>query len=142
MFHRFLLAVSVILMAGTAIVGSAFARTPAPLDAEVFFISPKDGDVVTSPVTFRFGIKGMKVAPAGTMRKNSGHHHLLIDVKHPSFDKPVKKDAQHRHFGKGQTEATIKLSSGKHSLQLLLGDHKHTPHDPAVRSSKIIITVK
>jgi len=142
MFCRFLLAVSVMFVAGTAVVGCATERSPAPMDANVFFINLKDGDVVSSPFTVRFGIKGMKVVPAGVKKKNTGHHHLLIDVRNPSFDITIKKDEQHRHFVKGQTETTLKLSPGKHSLQLLLGDHEGRPHDPAVRSKKITITVK
>ena len=117
-------------------------RTPAPPGAEVYFISPKDGATVTSPVTVRFGLKGMGVAPAGVAFDNTGHHHLIIDSELPPMDAPVPNDAQHLHFGKGQTETTVNLQPGKHTLQLLLGDQTHTPHNPPVVSKKITITVK
>ena len=119
------------------------ARTPAPDDAAVYIISPSDGAMVTSPVTIQFGLKGMGVAPAGIDKSNTGHHHLLIDATEtPSFDKPIPKDDHHRHFGGGQTETTLELSPGKHTLQLLLGDRNHIPHDPPVMSKKITITVE
>ena len=118
------------------------ARTTAPAGAEVYFIAPKDGETVTSPVTVRFGLKGMGIAPAGIAFENTGHHHLIIDADLPPMDAPVPADAQHLHFGKGQTETTIELKPGKHTLQLLLGDQLHVPHQPPVVSRKITITVK
>jgi hypothetical protein len=117
-------------------------RTPAPDGAQVYLIAPADGATVASPVLVQFGLKGMGVAPAGTAAENSGHHHLLIDSGLPALDQPVPADAQHVHFGKGQTETTIALSPGKHTLQLLLADQNHIPHVPAVVSDKITITVK
>ena len=129
---------TVAIMAGS----SAFAGTPAPADAEVYIISPQDGDTVTNPVTIQFGLKGMGVAPAGVDKPNTGHHHLLIDTDVPSLEVPVPADANHRHFGGGQTEVTLELPPGKHTLQLLLGDKAHIPHDPPVLSRKITIIVK
>ncbi len=121
----------------------AFSGTPSPSGAEVYIISPRNGDVVTSPVTVRFGLKGMGVAPAGTDAANTGHHHLLIDVDTlPPLDKPIPADEKHKHFGAGQTEVVVTLAPGKHTLQLLLGDKHHVPHDPPVISEKITITVK
>ena len=121
----------------------ALARTPSPEDAQVYFISPADGAEVSNPIIVKFGLKGMGVAPAGVDVKNTGHHHLLIDVKEqPDFDKPIPADEHHKHFGAGQTETTIELTPGKHTLQLLLGDKLHIPHDPPVISEKITITVK
>jgi hypothetical protein len=117
-------------------------RTPSPAGAEVYIISPKDGDTVTSPVTVKFGLKGMGIAPAGVAFENTGHHHLIIDADLPPMDTPVPADAQHVHFGKGQTEAKIDLKPGNHTLQLLLGDQLHIPHNPPVVSKKITITVK
>lgn len=116
-------------------------RTAAPKDVELYFISPKDGDTVKSPVTVRFGLRGMGIAPAGIAMENTGHHHLLIDAPPPAFDRPVPADANHVHFGKGQTEASVTLAPGKHTLQLLLADHLHIPHDPPVMSKPITITV-
>jgi Domain of unknown function (DUF4399) len=117
-------------------------RTASPAGAEVYFISPQDGETVTSPVIVKFGLKGMGVAPAGIAFENTGHHHLIIDADLPPMDAPVPADAQHVHFGKGQTEAKVDLKPGKHTLQLLLGDQLHIPHNPPVVSKKITITVK
>ena len=121
---------------------SVYARTPAPTDAELYIISPQDGDTVTSPVTIQFGLKGMGVAPAGVDKPNTGHHHLLIDTDVPSLDAPIPNDDNHKHFGGGQTEVTLELPPGRHTLQLILGDMAHIPHDPPVMSRKITITVK
>ncbi len=117
-------------------------RTPAPDGAQVYLIAPADGASVASPVLVQFGLKGMGVAPAGMAAENTGHHHLLIDTGLPALDQPVPADAQHVHFGKGQTETTIALSPGKHTLQLLLADQNHIPHVPAVFSKVITITVE
>ena len=133
-----LLSVSAFLLAG-----SAFARTPSPEGARVYIISPTPGEVVSSPVTVRFGLKGMGVAPAGVDRAKTGHHHLLIDLADlPALDKPLPADAHHKHFGGGQTEVSVELSPGKHTLQLIMGDKNHIPHDPPVISEKITIVVK
>jgi hypothetical protein len=93
-------------------------------------------------VTVQFGLKGMGVAPAGTQAPGTGHHHLIIDSELPPVDQPVPKDARHIHFGGGQTEVTLELTPGTHTLQLLLGDHLHVPHNPPVTSERITITVK
>ncbi len=124
------------------VVGSALARTASPEGAQVYIISPVDGEVVNSPVTVKFGLKGMGVAPAGIDKPNTGHHHLLIDVTDgPALDKPLPVDANHKHFGGGQTEATVELSPGKHTLQLIMGDRNHIPHDPPVMSKETTIVV-
>jgi hypothetical protein len=117
-------------------------RTPAPPGAEVYFIAPHDGETVSNPVTVKFGLKGMGVAPAGVDVPNTGHHHLLIDVAALDPTQPVPADANHLHFGKGQTETTLQLAPGKHTLQLVMGDKLHVPFDPPVISRKITITVK
>ena len=117
-------------------------RTPATQGTELYIIAPADNATVTGPVTVRFGLKGMGVAPAGIQLPDTGHHHLLIDADLPPLDKPIPADANHVHFGKGQTETTLTLAPGKHTLQLILGDHLHIPHQPAVVSQKITITVK
>jgi hypothetical protein len=116
--------------------------TPAPAGARVYFIEPRDGATVQGPVKVVFGLAGMGVAPAGTQAANTGHHHLLVDG--PGFDagKPLPATDQVRHFGGGQTEATVELKPGKHTLQLVLGDWKHQPHQPPVVSETITITVK
>jgi Domain of unknown function (DUF4399) len=134
------------LMAGVASIATALAadlpRNPAPADVELYIISPKDGETVASPLTVRFGLRGMGVAPAGVAMENTGHHHLLIDATPPAVDRPIPADANHVHFGKGQTEAVITLAPGRHRLQLLLADHLHIPHDPPVMSKPITVIVK
>lgn len=117
-------------------------RSKAPADVQLYIISPKDGETVTSPVTVRFGLRGMGIAPAGVAFEDTGHHHLLIDAELPALDRPIPADANHVHFGKGQTEAVITLTPGRHRLQLLLADHLHIPHDPPVSSKPVRITVQ
>jgi hypothetical protein len=122
---------------------AALPRTTAPENALTYFLSPADGATVTSPFTIRFGLRGMGVAPAGVTTANTGHHHLLIDVETlPPDNLPIPNDANHRHFGLGQTETEIMLPPGQHTLQLVLGDALHIPHQPPVRSEKITITVQ
>ncbi len=121
---------------------SAAAQTPAPADAKVYFISPKNGETVEAPVVVRFGLVGMGVAPSGVEKEKTGHHHLLVDTGLPKMDEPIPTDATHLHFGGGQTETTLLLAPGPHSLQLLLGDWTHIPHKPPVMSEVIKITVK
>jgi len=131
-----------LLFAFGAATAADLPRSPAPADVELYIISPKDGETVASPVTVRFGLRGMGIAPAGIEMANTGHHHLLIDTGPPPFDRPIPADANHVHFGKGQTEAVVTLAPGRHTLQLLLADHLHIPHDPPVMSKPITITVK
>ncbi|GAC1628657.1 MAG: hypothetical protein NVS9B10_18810 [Nevskia sp.] len=114
----------------------------APAGAKVFFVDLKDGADVTSPVTIKFGVEGIEIAPAGEDRPNSGHHHLIIDADLPPPDAPVPADAQHLHFGKGQTEASIELAPGKHTLQLSFANYLHVPYKPALASDKITVTVR
>jgi len=122
--------------------GAELPTTAAAPGAKVYFISPSNGQVIKGEVTVRFGLVGMGVAPAGTVLEATGHHHLIIDSPLPALDQPLPKDDTHLHFGKGQTEATIKLAPGKHTLQLILGDANHIPHKPPVVSEKITITVE
>jgi hypothetical protein len=119
----------------------AVVRTPSPSGAKVFIVEPKDGATVKSPVTVKFGVEGMKVVPAGTDEPDSGHHHLLIDTK-VDDSTAIPTDAQHIHYGKGQTEGTIELSPGKHTLQDVFADKNHIPHEPPVQSDVITITVE
>ena len=120
---------------------SAQEVSTAPADATAYIISPKDGDTVSSPVKVIFGLTGMGVTPAGSNIPNTGHHHLIIDAPLPDASQPVPSDDNHKHFGKGQTETTIELAPGEHTLQLLLGDWLHKPHDNPVTSEQITITV-
>jgi hypothetical protein len=135
------LAILLLLAPCGAAIAADLPRSPAPKDVELYIISPKDGETVTSPVTVRFGLRGMGIAPAGVAMENTGHHHLLIDTDLPPVDRPIPADAKHVHFGKGQTEASVTLAPGRHRLQLLLADHLHIPHDPPVVSRPVTITV-
>jgi Domain of unknown function (DUF4399) len=119
-------------------------ETPAPANAKVYFINLKDGDTVTSPVTIRFGLSGMGIAPAGTQAPDTGHHHLLIDatLEGDALNEAIPMDEHHLHFGKGQTEAVVTLPKGSHTLQLVLGDWSHIPHKPPVMSERITVNVE
>jgi len=127
-----------------AALSGALAETPSPPGAKVYFINLKDGQTVTSPFLIQFGLSGMGIAPAGVDKPNTGHHHLLIDttLSGDQLKQPIPMDDTHRHFGAGQTEATITLPPGKHTLQLVLGDWSHIPHVPPVMSPVITVTVK
>ena len=119
------------------------SRAKSSPGARVFFVAPRDGETVASPVTVKFGIEGIEVAPAGEVRDNSGHHHLLVDLAFPPpFDQPLPFSEHLLHFGQGQTETSLNLSPGTHTLQLLLAGGNHIPHDQPVFSEKIQITVK
>jgi hypothetical protein len=109
--------------------------------AEVYFADVKDGDTVSSKLTIHFGLKNMGVAPAGSDLPNSGHHHLLIDTELPPLDQPIPNDPKHLHFGAGQTEETLTLPPGDHTLQLLFGDKDHIPHNPPLMSKLITVHV-
>ena len=133
----------IIVTAGIMMSGPAFGQapkggpTPSPPGAALYFVDLKDGATVGTHLTIHFGLKGMGVAPAGSDRENSGHHHVLIDAPLPPLDQPIPNDFNHLHFGAGQTEADIELTPGEHTLQLLLGDKNHVPHNPPLYSERI-----
>jgi hypothetical protein len=138
-------ALSLLFLAGT---GVAFGQTkptggpsPSAANASVYFVDLKDGQTVPTKFTVHFGLKGMGVAPAGSDKENSGHHHLLIDTELPPFDQPIPNDFNHLHFGAGQTEADVTLPPGNHTLQLLLGDKNHVPNTTPLISERIRIRV-
>lgn len=132
-----------VFVLGVIFATSAFAaeRTPAPEGAELYIVSPQEGAEVQSPVTVVFGLKGMGVAPAGVDMEKTGHHHLIVDADLPPLDQPIPASDNYIHFGGGQTQTTLELEPGEHTLQLLLGDKSHIPHDPPITSDKIAITV-
>lgn len=127
--------------APAAAVAPSSGRHTSPPGARVYIVSPADGDYVPKTFTIRFGLVNMGLAPAGVEKANFGHHHLLIDAPLPALDQPIPNDENHLHFGAGQTEATITLTPGRHTLQLLLGDAQHVPHDPPVYSQPITVFV-
>lgn len=143
-------ATAVVLALGMSLSTALAGETPAPEGAEVYFANLEDGARVSPPVTVIFGLTGMGVAPAGTKKDNTGHHHILID-RPPLGEGPdgaeeleyaLPADDNHVHFGGGQTEVSLDLDLGQHTLQLVLGDMNHVPHDPPVVSDVITITVE
>lgn len=133
------------LLLGTSLMASAadVPRTPSPAGAEVYIISPKDGATVPGTFKVQFGLRGMGVAPAGVDIPDTGHHHLLIDVKEqPDMNLPLPMTDNIRHFGKGQTETDVTLSPGPHTLQLIMGDKSHIPLNPSVESKVIRVNVQ
>lgn len=134
-------AFSVVTLSAGSYALAQIRKTPSPAGAKVYFIQPKDGASVKGPVQVVMGLSGMGIAPAGIDAPDTGHHHILVDADTLTADAPIPADDKHRHFGKGQTETTLDLAPGQHTLQLMLGDKNHVPHDPPVSSSKITITV-
>lgn len=144
MFHS--LRLPLILIVALTLTTPAHAQsdpTPSAEGAVVYIVSPTDGETVSNPVTVIFGLRGMGVAPAGIEAPNTGHHHLLLNVDPAELDltEPLPADDRHRHFGAGQTQVTLDLPPGTHTLMLVLGDHFHVPHDPPVMSTPITVTV-
>lgn len=142
--------VAAVMIAGVVAVNAQSAkteaklppRTPSPEGAHTYIISPVDGETVPSTFKVQFGLSGMGVAPAGIQVEGTGHHHLAVDYKDKvNMDLPLPASETMRHFGKGQTETVITLPPGEHTLQLILGDFVHRPHDPPVMSKKITVTV-
>lgn len=128
---------------GHGAAGSATGLSPSPANAQLYFIWPHDGAVISGgKLWVRMGLRNMGVAPKGTTVPHTGHHHLLIDTGLPSMTEPIPNDRNHLHFGAGETEARVELPPGTHTLQLLLGDTNHVPHKPPVVSKKITITVR
>jgi hypothetical protein len=120
-----------------------FSSTSAEEAASAYIVSPANGATVSNPVTVVFGLRSpYGVAPAGVVIENTGHHHLLIDTDQPDLNLPIPKDEHHRHFGGGQTEVSLELTPGDHTLQLLLGDFAHIAHKPPVLSERITITAE
>lgn len=120
----------------------AFTRTPSIAGARVTFLTPADGDTVSSPFTVTFSVTGMEVVKAGDDTPGSGHHHLLVDTGLPDLNLPIPADDNHIHFGDGSSSTELTLPPGKHTLQLLFADHLHIPHDPPIYSEVITITVE
>ena len=116
-------------------------RKPSPEGARVWFVSPGDGAALTSPFVVEFGLEGMGLLPAGEIGEHTGHHHLLVNTPLPRMDLPIITDDAHMHFGLAQTRVEMSLAPGMYTLQLLLGDDLHIPHDPPVMSKVITVEV-
>jgi len=145
LLHAVLLVLATSLFAGD---GSGEAdeagsqRSPSPDGAAINFSNLSNGDVVPPVFTAKFSISGMGIAPAGVEIDNTGHHHLLIDVQQlPDFNQPLPATNNIRHFGKGESETELRLPEGEHTLQLVLADYEHIPHQPPVVSEQITIVV-
>ncbi|HTX24206.1 MAG TPA: DUF4399 domain-containing protein [Steroidobacteraceae bacterium] len=136
-------ALAAVLVLASAVGAWAADTSYWPTGASVYLISPRDGTTVKNPITVRFGLKGVGIAPAGVTYPNTGHHHLLIDTDLPAnLDQPLPATESIKHFGKGQTETTLTLTPGTHTLQLVFGDMNHVPHHPPLVSKKITINVE
>lgn len=135
------LGVSAAVALSTLVIAQQMEKSPAADGAQVYIVSPVDGATVSPTFDVVFGLKGMGVAPAGVQVNNTGHHHLLVDAAEmPDLDMPLGANVS--HFGAGQTQTTLTLTPGQHTLQMILGDHMHIPHNPPVVSEKITITVR
>ena len=152
---RFALVIGSLVLAGCAVAAdapmappvpaspTAALMSPSPAGAQLYFITPQNGETVAPTFVVRFGLKGMGVAPAGADLPNTGHHHILIDHQgDPDLTLPLPTSDQVKHFGGGQTETELTLSPGTHTLRLVLGNHLHIPHNPPVMSETITVTVK
>ncbi|MGF6571881.1 protein of unknown function [Paraburkholderia fungorum] len=143
--YRIIAVATLVTSAALALPGFVFAgATPAPASAFAYIGYPNDGQVVAANKPFKvwFGLRYMGVAPKGVKYPNTGHHHLLIDTDLPPMDQEIPSDRNHLHFGAGETETTIQLPPGKHTLQLLMGDDMHMPHNPPVYSKKITVIAR
>jgi len=138
-----LMALPFCALASIATAPAIAGDTPASRNAYLYIGWPNDGEIIHAQ-RFRvwFGMRNIGVAPAGMEKENTGHHHLIIDAPLPPFDQEIPSDKNHLHFGGGQTEAVIELPRGRHTLQLLMGDHNHVPHNPPVYSRQITIQVR
>ncbi len=144
MIRSFRMALALLGVFAVASFAPVAAQTPSPEGAKAYFINLKDGAEVDSPFLVQFGLSGMGIAPAGVEKPNTGHHHLLIDatLTADQMKEAIPVDDNHRHFGAGQTETTVTLPKGQHTLQLVLGDWTHIPHVAPVMSEPITITVR
>jgi hypothetical protein len=131
-------ALAAVVLAGSPAVAQ---QSSMPQDARVYILWPSDGQVIKGAFWVRMGLSGAGIAPAGVQKANTGHHHLIVDADLPPMDQPIPNDHNHPHFGLGQTEARLDLPPGRHTLQLLLGDENHIPHQPPLYSKRITITV-
>src|ERR1700730_16246653 len=145
MIHRTLVSILVPFLGGLILSDAALSQTggatQSPPGAAVYFIGLKDGDTLPPKATIHFGLRGMGVAPAGSDRANSGHHHLIVDAPTPALNTEIPNDFQHLHFGAGQTETELTLTPGEHTLQLVFGDKNHIPHSPPLVSDRIKVKV-
>lgn len=114
----------------------------APSNAKVFFLKPSASETISGPVKVEFGVDNIEIVPSGQDTPLSGHHHIIINADLPNMDLPIPADENYVHFGDGSSKTTLNLEKGEHTLQLILGDYLHIPHDPPIYSEKITIIVE
>lgn len=117
-------------------------RAVSPAGSKIYFITPKNDEVVSNPVSLEFGSEGVEIVPSGQDKPATGHHHIIIDAELPNMNVPIPADDNYVHFGDGRSSTQLTLEPGVHTLQLLLGDFLHIPHDPPLYSEKITVTVE
>jgi len=137
-----LICFSIVLLLPNSVLAAELV-SHAPLDAQAYIVEPANDTTVSETFTVKFGLSGMELAPAGIDKADTGHHHLLIDqTELPDLTASLPATEQIRHFGKAQTETELTLEPGKHTLQLVLGNYLHIPHDNPVISDAITIEVQ
>lgn len=135
-----------VMVAGFGGFASAQAKKPAANKVRVFFIEPKNGATVTSPVHMKFGSSGIEISPvpAGevkTTRPGVAHYHVGIDQDClPAGKNIVKGTPSWVHFGDGKDVFDSQLTPGRHKLALQLGDDLHDTMPGACQV--ITVTVK
>ena len=115
---------------------------PAKMTEGVYFVKPRDGDVIEGPVVYvAMGVKGKELRPAGEIIPGTGHHHLIIDSEVIERGKLVPSKMEIMHFGNAETEVPVSLSKGKHKLTLQFTNGHHISYGEKWRRT-IYITVK
>ena len=133
-----IVAAALLLLPGAA----SAQREKAPDGARAYIMWPPNGAVIPGgKLWVRMGLQNMGVAPAGIRKEQTGHHHLLVDSELVNLDEPIPNTRQSLHFGGGQTEVRLELPPGRHTIQMVVGDADHVPHDPPIMSNKVTITV-
>ena len=125
----------------SAMAEAAPKAAPVTSAGRVWFVEPKGGITVKSPVKVVFGLEGMAIHPAGELVVGTGHHHLIIDGAGIQSGSVVPKDERHMHFGQGQTETSVELAPGEHTLTLQFADGSHTSFGEPM-STTIRVTVE
>ena len=138
---KHVLSTAALLMAFSSSVLAASGNQPPAAAQGVYIVAPADGATVSSPFKVQFGVKGMTVAPAGTVAEGTGHYHLLINTSVIPKGDVIPADEKHLHFGKGQTETELKLDPGTYKLTVLFADGLHKSYGDGM-SASISVTVK
>ncbi len=136
--RRQLVLPALVMVAGFGAFASAQTKKPAAKKAaatrvRVFFVEPKNGATVTSPVHMKFGSQGIEISPVppgdltkAQVRPGKAHYHVGIDqVCLPPGKTIVKGTPSWVHFGDGKDVFDSQLTPGKHKLALQLGDDLH-----------------